>query len=203
VGSPEYAALTSRIQHLRSCFIVSHTDYWQYTSEDHTKKLAFQVFASAAIEGYVEDHCLKIAAAGIDRLKKGQSTSTGLALLAWSIIKGTPEHIPIHLNHFYQISHQRMDIAHQAYAQSVKSTHGISARDLGGLIHPLGVQSGQVPLGLADKLQELSQERDPAVHATVKTVTMPPAEYEKVRDIMELLDKLETGMDTALTTYPC
>jgi hypothetical protein len=203
VASPEYAALKSRIEHLRSCFIISHTNYWDYTAEDQTKKLAFQVLSSAAIEGYVEDHCLKVAKAGIDRLKHGAPTSSGRALVAWSLTRGSREYIPIHDDHFLVIEPNRMDLALESYLKSVKATHGISARDLGGLINPLGVQIGQVPAGLADKLQELSEKRDPAVHATVRTQTEPSAEFEKVRDILDLLDQLETGLNIALTMYPC
>lgn len=203
MASPEYASLLSRIEHLRRCFIVSKSDYSEYTRDDHTLKLAFQVLASAAIEGYVEQHCLKVAKSGVEKFKRGVPTSTGRALLAWSLARNVPQFIPIHENHFLQVDPGRIDIALDAYVKSVKNTHGISARDLGGLINPLGVQVAHVPPDLADKLQELSQKRDPAVHATVRTETDPNGEYLKVKNILQLLDQLEAGLEIALSTYPC
>lgn len=178
-------------------------EYFEYGPEDHTKKMAFQVLASASIEGYVEDHCVRVAKSGIERFKHGAPTSTGRALTAWSLTKGGREHLPIHEDHFLTIEPNRMDVALEAYVQSVKSTHGISARDLSGLTNPLGLQLGRVPPGLADKLQELSEKRDPAVHATVKTHTLPTAELNKVHDILKLLEELENELNFAVNNYPC
>jgi hypothetical protein len=204
VSSPETVALRAHVEQLRAALIVEKEYYGAYSAADHLRAVAFRVMASALIEGWVEEICRDAASQGIQRLKKGQPTATGRALVVWAISRNIPGCIPILETDAFE-ERDAMDAALHAYTESVKNSHGISGKDFLRLLNPLGLRPRHIPSDLVDKLQALSERRDPAVHKVVnraKTLTEPNAEYRAVVDIVSLLESLHAALSEVVVTFP-
>ncbi len=195
MASPLLVALEAQLTNLKSFFIVEREDYFLYTSEDHAKALSFRLLCSASIEDYVEKRCLEIAKLGSLRVSRGQPTATGRALITWSVVRGSSRGFPIHADDVLDC----LDLAEQAlnaYSQSVKSTHGMSGKDLRGLVYPLGLRDHQVPTILTDLLNSLSRARDPASHVYVNRAKSMVEPVEEWRLVAQLLPHLRSWTTT-------
>jgi hypothetical protein len=168
------------------------------------KALAFRLLASAAIEDYVEKRCVEVAKLGCDRFKKGQPSSTGRAIVTWSTVRTYSRSFPIHEGDVLEL----IDVADEAlksYLQSVKSTHGMSGRDLTSLVYPLGLRQRQVPPQLVESLNALSTSRDPASHVYVnraKSMVEPIEEWRTVDQVMKPLAQLDDDLSLVVMTHP-
>lgn len=198
-----FISLEQRIKDLTS-YLISSKDDLECGPEDHVRSVAFKILASAAFEEFVEERCKEVARAGIDRLRRGQSTATGRALVVWHTSRNNPGHIPIHdadvLDHFGEY-----DEVLDAYLKSVSGNHGINGKDLARLINPVGIRSHQAPAGLIDKVDALAAQRDPVVHSSIKrahTVNAPSLQRAQVEEVLALLGILDKELDVALATYP-
>lgn len=198
-----YVGLQQRIGDYERYFL-SDKDDLDCETEDFIKAVAFRVLCSALLEEYVEQRCKEIAATGIDRLSKGQSTSTGRSLVVWWVSRNIPDHIPIHVEDVdgYFANYQEVL---KAYMQSVDDNHGLNAKDFRRLVNPVGLRATQLPPGLGDKLQALADRRDPTVHgAATKTVGRvgPNVLRAEIRSVCQLLAQLDAALDEVATTYP-
>ena len=196
--------MESHLQNLKVCFIVERADYSLYTPYDQLKALAFVLLASASIENYVERLCSEIGTQGCDRIKRGQPSATGRALLTWSVVRTSSREYPIHESDAAAL----MDIADQAltsYKQSIKSTHGMRGKDLRQLVFPLGLRDNQLPQAMILSLDALADKRDPASHIYVnraKLMTEPIAEWDLVSTLMTHFTQLDKDLQNLVENYP-
>jgi hypothetical protein len=188
-----------------SSYFVTVEDDLDATTEDQVKAVAFRVLASAALEDFVEERCRVTARAGIERIKRGEKSATGRALLVWFISRNIPGCIPIHeadaLDHFHQC-----DAALEAYIASVRSNHGLNATDFYKLVNPVGLRTRHIPTDLPDKLQALAEKRDPVVHVSAsKRITRqigPNQEIKQINDIVNLLQVVDESLTEVVDQYP-
>lgn len=153
----------------------------------------------------MEERCRATAMAGIERIKRGEQSATGRALLVWFISRSTPGCIPIHsedaLDHFDQC-----DAALTAYIQSVKNNHGLNATDFQKMVNPVGLRLSHIPTDLPDKLQALAEKRDPVVHvaasARITRQVGPNAEVRQIEDIVDSLQVIDESLTQVAICYP-
>lgn len=203
MASPRLVSLQHRVAELANIFI-SDKDDLDATNEDHLKAIAFRILASAAIEEYVEERCKEIATEGIDRLKKQLPTSTGRAMVIWGISRKVPDCIPIEPGEVAD-HYDRYDEILKAYLASVAGNHGVNGRDVRSLINPVGIRSHQVPEELIDRLQALSEKRDPVVHTSAAKAASklgPSVERKQIEDIVIRLSDLDDALAEAVASYP-
>lgn len=202
--SPVYASLKQRMDDYRGYFVTVGDDL-EATTEDQVKAVAFRVLASAALEDFVEERCRTTAKAGVERIKRGEQSATGRALLVWFVSRNVPGCIPIHdddtLDHFHQC-----DAALDAYLASVRSNHGLNAVDFQKLVNPVGLRTWHIPAELPDRLQALAEKRDPVVHVSAsKRVTRqigPHAEIKQINDIVNLLKIVDEALTEVVSQFP-
>jgi len=202
--SPLFVSLESQLHTLKGYFIVVRPDYPEYTPEDHAKALSFRLLCSAALEDYVEKRCLEIASIGATRIERGQPTSTGRALITWNIVRHNARGYPIQQD---DVLHNLdlIQVAHTAYKQSVRTSHGVSGKDLRMLVYPLGLRDHHVPTILTDLLDSLSKARDPASHVYVnraKTMAEPIAEWRLVEQLLEPLRQMDEDLGIVAENFP-
>lgn len=204
MSSGRLVALEAQLTNLKSYFIVERADYSLYTSEDHAKAIAFRLLSSASIEDYVEQRCLDIAKASIQRVQRGQPSATGRALLVRYIVRGNRRAIPIH----DQDALTNLDLANEAlnaYSESVRTSHGIAGKDLQQLVFPLALRDSQLPPLLVAGLNDLSKVRDPASHVYVnraKTMTEPIAEWKRIEQLLPYIRQLDADLAFVSENYP-
>jgi hypothetical protein len=204
VPSPRYVSLRAKVDEYAALFI-SDKDDMDATQDDHVLAVAFRVLASGAIEEYVEERCKQVARTGMDRLRKGQATTTGRALVVWAVSRNQPGCIPIHQTDIGDHYDEYDDVL-KAYLSSVAGNHGMNSKDLRNLVNPVGLRAHHLPSSLLDKLQALSQRRDPVVHTAVtKKATGrlgPRLEKQQVYDVVELLESVDEALGEVCEKYP-
>jgi predicted transcriptional regulator len=203
MSSPQLVKLQEKVDQYAALFITCPDDL-SASNDDYIMALAFRILASAAIEEYVEERCKAAARQGMDRLQRGQTTTTGRALVTWAVSRGNPGCIPVHPDDISE-NYAEYGIILKGYIDSVSNSHGVNRRDLKALIHPVGVRAHQVPVGLLDRLQTLADRRDPVVHTAAKKAVDrigPSVEKKQVFDILKLLAQLDNCLDRVVTDYP-
>lgn len=198
-----YVGMQQRIENLKKALLAEKDDL-DADAEDQLRAVAYRVLASATIEEFVEKRCVETAKTGIERFKKGDESSTARALVTWLVVRNTPDVVPLEPGDVKAYFHL-LDEAFKAYSASASNNHGLDARDLRNLVHPVGLRSHQVPEELADRLQALADKRNPSVHTSTLKVTRrtnPGIERDQVDTIVALLERLDDELEIAATTYP-
>lgn len=198
-----YVGMQQRIENLKKALLTDKDDL-DADTEDQLRAVAYRVLASATIEEYVEKRCVETAKLGIERFKNGNESSTARALVTWLVVRNTPDVIPLEPQDVRGYFHL-LDDAFKAYSSSASNSHGLDAKDLRNLVHPVGLRAHQIPEELADRLQALSDKRNPSVHSsTPKTTrrTDPGIERAQVDTIVMLLERLDDELEVAAMNYP-
>lgn len=198
-----YVGMQRRIDNLKRALLTEKEDL-DADADDQLRAVAYRILASATIEEFVEKRCVETAKVGIERFERGEESSTARSLVTWLVVRNTPDVVPLEPQDVKSYFHL-LDDAFKAYSASAASNHGLDARDLRNLVHPVGLRSHQVPEELADRLQALADKRNPSVHAsTLKTTrrTNPGIERDQVDTIVSLLKLLDDELEIAATTYP-
>lgn len=205
--SSQIASLESRIKQLDSAFLPDKSKQdIDCTPEEILGGVAFRVLASAHIEAYVEERCLRAARDCVDEfIKKGSATTAVRALLTWfAVNRKPPLMVAVHLDDVLEHAGS-MEDALKSYDAVVKGTHGLDAKDLRRLLNPIGVRSHHYPAELSDRLESLASLRNPAVHTYITKAMRgagPSTERKSVERIVELLKDLDDTLDEVSTTYP-
>jgi hypothetical protein len=202
MSSSQWASLDSNVRKYADIFIDNSDEL--ATDEDHIKAVAFRVLSSGALEEYVEERCRVAARDGIDRLKRGEQTSTGRALSVWWSAHKHPREMPIHEADVPDMFPD-LNIVLRSYLDMVAGVHGLNERDFQKVVHPIGVRQVAIPAGLGAKLQALSLLRDPAVHVSTSHVRQrlaPSLERAQIFDIVAQMRDLDEAITVAQTTFP-
>jgi hypothetical protein len=204
VPSPLHVSLKSGIQKLVGFFIVERDDGVLYSDEDHAKALAFTLLASAQIESFVEARCVAIAKISISRLKTGQATAGGRALVTWHVVRKLSDALPIHEDDIHSLT-QFADPALESFTANVKNSHGINQDDLIKLTYPIGLRDADVPDRLKVNLVTLAERRNPASHTYVnraRSLRQPKDEQILVDQILEDLEVVDDALEAASKAFP-
>ncbi|MDO8152118.1 hypothetical protein [Isoptericola sp. b408] len=199
--SSNWVSLEGKILELSKALINDDADL--ASDEDSIRAVAFLILSSGAIEQYIEDRCRAVARSGIGRLKRSLPSASGTSLVTWGASKNGVRQVPIHPEDVAEY-YDQYGVFLDSYLKSVNDNHGINAKDFYRLVYPIGIRTDDVPAGLPDKLQSLSQERDPAVHTTPRTRRFqhPPDVKSRILEIVELLGDLDDVLAVAETNFP-
>lgn len=195
--------LRQQIDNLAATFFDEKDDL-DATNEDYLRAVAFRIMSSAALEQYVEEVCKAAAREGVQRLQRGQATTTGRALIVWYVSRKTPDTIPVHQDDINE--HLGLvDEALNAFLNSAAANHGLNRADARNLLNPIGLRSHQLPQDLLNRLQSLSDRRDPAVHASTGKANGRlglSVERKQVYDIVDLLEPVDAAIQSVVTQFP-
>lgn len=196
------ASLATYVGLLRAAFIVEHDDYHDFTTEDHSRALAYRILASASLEGHVEEVCKAAAAKALARARKSQPSRMAHALIVWYAVAKPGATIPLSFAECAEYVRE-LDAVRSKYDKFVDKSHGLADHDLRNLVKPLGVASGDVDGQLLDLLKSLAEARNVASHRRLnraKQMREPKAECETVEALVPLLASLEDHLDSLVVT---
>ncbi|TXK42377.1 hypothetical protein [Nonomuraea sp. C10] len=199
MASPELTSLCQAVSDLRQDLIAEGKHYSAYTRQDHTMALSFILLSSAAIEHFVEERCRSAAAQGLRRLKRGQPTRSGHAIVIWYTLRKMTGTVPLSRAEIIR-DHDYLERVEEAYGQLSRKSHGIDSGDLQKLLIPLGLKETDIDQELLDRLDDLSDARNRASHIKVnraRLMTEPMREWERIDPILTLLDPLDQAIDIA------
>jgi hypothetical protein len=195
--SAQTASLATYVAQLRTTFIVEREDYVDFTTDDHSRALAYRILASASLEGHVEEVCKAAAARAIDRARKSQPSRTAHALITWYAVGKAGATIPLSYAECGQY-YPDLEAVQAKYERFVDKSHGLADRDLRNLVQPLGMAATEIDIQLLDLLKQLADARNPASHRRLnraRQMREPKAECEVVEGLLPLLEVLEQQLD--------
>ncbi|MFC3966176.1 hypothetical protein [Nocardia jiangsuensis] len=200
--SPLFVALQNNLNNLKSSLIApKKSDFSKYTSAEHDMALGFVLLASAHVEEYAEQRCLKAASAAMDSHGHGKATRASKCLLVWHAANFPAEMIPLEPAEFAS-SLRAADVLKQ-YRALVNKMHGISGTKLLKLVVPLGLRDSELDIALFNTLNDLADRRNRAAHVRVnraKLMKEPVEEWNLFQQILKPLETMDISIDAALRT---
>ena len=208
-ASARHRQLGSSLAKLRKALLprkFDPTGSYRNTQSVHVKAVSFRLLVHAEIESYLEDKALELATAGWNVWKaKRISTDVSVGLLAFAGFEmfKPPKKLGGDGSNqkAYEDCGSALERSHGTWRYDHKNNHGVKEENVLALYLPLGLPIAALDSTLLADLSSYGASRGQVAHASslsVATFADPKTEFEKAKNLIDDLMKLDTSVALAL-----
>jgi hypothetical protein len=170
------------------------------------RAVSFRLLAHAEIEHYLEDRSLELASAGWSAWKSRRITSDiTVGLLAYAPVELSKPPSKLGGDSQNQKAYDDfgtvLERANSFWRRELANNHGIKEPNVLSLFLPLGLSPSSLDSTLLADLSSFGKSRGEVAHSSslrVSVLADPKTEYDKARQLVSDLKKLDTAVAVAL-----